>query len=120
VEPTAVSKSETPSPFDLESVELLSLNEFGKRVGIGRTKIFQMKKDGILIRGRHYIQFGRKILFPWGPEFLQRLLLDCSVRNEPPVCDMASQVPKLSVEAPPKTTHKRRKPVIDAEYCMGD
>ncbi|BCG47905.1 hypothetical protein GEOBRER4_n2753 [Citrifermentans bremense] len=95
--------------------QLLTTEEFCKRFGIGRTKLFEMKKAGTLVRGRHYMQFGRKVLFPWGPEFLQRLLSDCMV--------VASPAPRFADQDEgnnrAKTACGKRQSKINADYCLG-
>lgn len=94
--------------------QLLTTEEFCRRFGIGRTKLFEMKKAGTLVRGRHYMQFGRKLLFPWGPEFLQRLLSDCIVVTSPP-SRLADQ---KDDNRRGKPARGKRQPGINADYCL--
>lgn len=117
---TAVGTSETPGPLDLQSLKLLSVKEFAQRVGIGRTKIFEMKKSEVLVKSRHYFQNGRKLLFPWGPEYLERFLTECCGEKKLPSRDMVAQLTKSSREVVPKGTRRQHKTAIDTAYCMSD
>lgn len=109
-----------PSVSDFQHFEMLTLRDFSKRIGIGRTKIFEMKSNGILIKGRHYFQNGRKVLFPWGVQFIERFLAEC--------CENEEVSPREVVEAikePPQTLTKRgqkrhHKTAMDARYCIYD
>jgi excisionase family DNA binding protein len=66
--------------YDLE--ELLTVEEFAKRMKISRTTVFDWIKKGRLKAGRHYIQIGRVIRFEWGPELVQALYEDSAVLLE--------------------------------------
>ena len=102
-------KDSDPSNF-----QLLTTEEFCRCFGIGRTKLFEMKKAGTLVKGRHYMQFGRKLLFPWGPEFLQRLLSDCIIVTSPP----SSLADQNDRNGRAKTACGKRQPRINADYCL--
>ena len=100
---------------ECSDVQLLTTEEFCRRFGIGRTKLFEMKKAGTLVRGRHYMQYGRKLLFPWGPEFLQRLLSDC-MAVAPPTPRFTDQDEGSNRVKP---VHRKRQLKINADYCLG-
>lgn len=116
----AAGTSETPAPLDFQSLRLLSVKEFAQSVGIGRTKLFEMKKSEVLIKGRHYFQHGRKILFPWGPEFLERFLAECCGEKMLTSRDMVAQAAKPSRELAPKGGRTQHKTAMDTAYCMSD
>ena len=56
-----------------DNIELLTVEEYAKRFCVGRTTIFDWKKKGILIPGRHYIQIGRTLRFVWSSEAICEL-----------------------------------------------
>lgn len=100
-----------------QPLEMLSLQEFSKRVGIGRSKLFEMKASGVLVRGRHYFQNGRKLVFPWGPEYLERLLSECCGRDEGILGDVVAKAPRKSDV---KEIRKNCKTTMDTTYCLSD
>jgi hypothetical protein len=53
-----------------DNIELLSVGEYAKRFCVSRTTIFEWKKRGILIPGRHYMQIGRTLRFFWSSEVI--------------------------------------------------
>jgi hypothetical protein len=56
-----------------DNIELLSVGEYAKRFCVSRTTIFEWKKNGILIPGRHYIKICRTLRFVWCPEVISEL-----------------------------------------------
>ena len=60
--------TETYHPF-----EVLTLKEFAIRMKVGRTKIFEWKRNGTLIPGRHFIQNGRIQRFIWRLDLIQEI-----------------------------------------------
>ena len=48
-----------------DAFELLNIDEYAKRLRIGRTTIFKWKQDGTLVPGRHYIQKGKIVRYIW-------------------------------------------------------
>ena len=56
-----------------ESMELLTAEEYADRFCIGRTTVFEWKKTGILIPGRHYIKIGRTLRFIWDSAIIKEL-----------------------------------------------
>lgn len=53
-----------------DTFELLKIDEYAKRIKIGRTTIFKWKQDGTLIPGRHYIQKGKIVRYIWTPDVI--------------------------------------------------
>ena len=53
-----------------DTFELLTVEEYAKRFCVSRTTIFEWKKCGILVPGRHYIQIGRTLRFVWCSEVI--------------------------------------------------
>lgn len=99
-------------------VEPISMKEFYTRMGISRTKAFQLKREGLLIKGRHYLQFGRKIIFLWGPHLLIQLQNDCC-NDSPDKSETSSQKGKAVI--PKKHIRRRNKQsIIDENYCLND
>jgi hypothetical protein len=101
-------------------VEPVGMKEFYTRLGIGRTKAFQMKREGILVKGRHYLQFGRKIIFLWGPHLLIQLQNDCSnfgeQTNYKANAETISKVKRVRVDNC-KTKYNKQS-IIDENYCL--
>lgn len=64
-------------------IEMLTVEEFAKRMKVCRTTVFQWIKEGVLVQGEHYIRLGRVIRFPWGPELIQALKKPV-VKGKPP------------------------------------
>jgi len=62
------------------SPELLSIEEFARRMGMSSTTVKDWKKKGWLKPGRHYTQIGRKVWFEWGPELIGKLAEDSAQR----------------------------------------
>lgn len=107
--------------------EPIGREEFCSRMRICRTKFFEMKRKEVLIRGRHYMQHGRKIIFLWGPELLKQLQDDCVISdgqmNSPERVFVAqtdsSPSSKVNVSAR-RGCRTNAKTAIDKEYCTGD
>ena len=56
-----------------DKIELLPVGEYAKRFCVSRTTIFEWKKNGILIPGRHYFKICRTLRFVWCPEVISEL-----------------------------------------------
>ncbi|MGD9139078.1 MAG: hypothetical protein PVH42_20100 [Desulfobacterales bacterium] len=56
-----------------DNIELLPVEEYAKRFCVSRTTVFEWKKCGILVPGRHYIQIGRTLRFVWCSEIICEL-----------------------------------------------
>ena len=59
--------------MQMESIEIIGLEEFAKRMGVARTTVFEWIKKGKLLPGRHFIKIGRVIRFEWGPDLMRKL-----------------------------------------------
>jgi predicted DNA-binding transcriptional regulator AlpA len=92
-----------------EPIEIISLEEFAKRMGVARTTVFEWVKRGKLLPGRHFIKIGRVIRFEWGPDLLKKLYEDSD----------APTVASHNVK-PPQTrssrTGSKQKAAIDLDY----
>jgi len=92
-----------------EPIEIISLEEFAKRMGVARTTVFEWIKRGKLLPGRHFMKIGRVIRFEWGPDLLKKLYEDSD----------AATVTSHNVK-PPQTPSSRagskRKAAIDLDY----
>ena len=92
-----------------ESIEIISLEEFAKRMSVARTTVFEWIQRGKLLPGRHFIKMGRVIRFEWGPDLLKKLYEDSD----------APTVASHNVK-PPQTrssrTESKRKAAIDLDY----
>jgi excisionase family DNA binding protein len=84
------------SPEHISQVEMLSIEDFANRMGVGRTTIYDWLKSGSLRPGRHCIKIGGTIRFPWGTELLQKLLED-SAGNDDKTETQASNESKVKL-----------------------
>jgi len=75
--------------------EVLTPEEFAKRLKIGRSSLFEWLRKGVLIPGKHYFRVGRVLRFIWSDELITALLdqsVSISVSDgnlppeKPPVC----------------------------------
>lgn len=55
---------------EIPAFEVLLLEEFAQRLKVGRSTIFDWKKDGTLKPGRHYFQNGRVVRFIWARDVI--------------------------------------------------
>ena len=56
-----------------DSIKILSTEEVLERLKIGRSKLFELKKSGKFIPGRHYFQNGRVLRIIWSSDLLQAI-----------------------------------------------
>ncbi len=96
-----------------DTTELIKLEEFAKRINVGRTTVFQWIKEGRLLPGRHFIKIGRVVRFEWGPDLLRKLHED-SDRDGIRDGDSNKSVEKK--RRPSSQVHSNRKAVIDLKY----
>ncbi|MGA2227014.1 MAG: DNA-binding protein [Syntrophobacteraceae bacterium] len=95
--------------MELEQIEIISLEEFAKRMGVARTTVFEWIKRGKLLPGRHFIKMGRVIRFEWGPDLLKKLYEDSD----------AATVTSPNVKPQPtrsSRTGSKQKAAIDLDY----
>jgi hypothetical protein len=91
------------------TTELIKLEEFAKRINVGRTTVFEWIKQGKLLPGRHFIKLGRVIRFPWGPELLEKLHEDSDSIPGPAPASKPQQRSQCR-------TNSGRKAVVDLDY----
>ena len=89
-------------------IELLPVEEFAKRFCVSRTTVFEWKKSGVLIPGRHYIQISRTLRFVWCSEIISELHESNSQNTE----NMKKQTIKSAM---PKTPSNKNS-AINMEY----
>lgn len=53
--------------------EVLTTKEVLMRLRISRTKLFELKRDGSLIPGRHFFKNGRVLRFVWSSDLIEAL-----------------------------------------------
>ena len=56
-----------------DTFELLHIEEYAKRIKVGRTTIFKWKREGILVPGRHFIKRGKIVRFIWEPNLIREI-----------------------------------------------
>jgi len=92
--------------MELEQIEIISLEEFAKRMGVARTTVFEWIKRGKLLPGRHFIKMGRVIRFEWGPDLLKKLYEDSdapsmashNVQPQPARSSRTGSKPKAAID----------------------
>lgn len=91
------------------TAELITVEDFAKRMKVGRTTVFEWIKNGRLLPGRHFIKIGRIIRFQWGQDLLRKLH-----EESDPDGDSNKSVEKK--RRPSSQVHSNRKAVIDLKY----
>ena len=54
-------------------LEIVTTSELLERLKIGRTKLFELKKNGTLTPGRHFFKNGRILRFVWGADLIEAI-----------------------------------------------
>ena len=91
-----------------DNIELLPVEEYAKRFCVSRTTIFEWKKSGILIPGRHYIKICRTLRFVWCSEVISELHESNSQRTE--------NKKKQKIKSAMSKTTSYKKSAINIEY----
>jgi len=88
--------------------EIVTTREILDRLKIGRTKLFELKRNGTIIPGRHFFKNGRVLRWVWGPDLVEAL-------HENPVEKLSptNQQPK---KAATNTTRSTMKSTINLSY----
>lgn len=85
-----------------DSLEIITLEEFARRMQVGETTVWKWIRTGKLKPGRHFIQFERVIRFHWCRDLLDRLHEDSSQGEE------TTEVNQQQLEATAKGTRQTR------------
>ena len=88
--------------------ELLTIEEYAKRLHVGRTTIFKWKESGKLLPQQHFIQKGRIVRYVWELETIRSLH-----ENDTPDSDSKKLESDFTTE---KKKGSTRKSVIDFNY----
>ena len=75
--------------------ELITIEEFAKRMGVCRATAFDWKAHGRVKLGRDFIQIGRTIRVLWCPELLKHLQEDCLQAEAQPSVEKKKRPVKL-------------------------
>ena len=67
---------ESPDTF-----EPLYIDEYAKRLKVGRTTIFKWKQEGVLIPGRHFLKRGKVVRYIWARDLIMEI--HENTRNKP-------------------------------------
>jgi excisionase family DNA binding protein len=67
---------------DNSNIDIITLEEFAERMGVGESTVWKWIKTGKLVPGIHFIKLGRIIRFEWGPKLITKLH-DISSQPEP-------------------------------------
>ena len=91
--------------------EILMAEEYAKRLNIGRSTLYEWKKNGTLVPGHHYFQSGGVVRYVWSRD----LVLDIHVRkSEGPKGESPQpedEKPQITLPTPP-----RQKVGINLDY----
>jgi len=88
--------------------ELLPVEEYAKRLHVGRTTIFKWKESGKLLPQQHFIQHGKIVRFIWELETIRSLH-----ENDTPDSDSMNLESDYVIE---KKKDSTRKSVIDLNH----
>jgi len=91
-----------------DAFELLKIDEYAKRIKIGRTTIFKWKQDGTLVPGRHYIQKGKIVRYIWTPDVIREIHQESETDTE------RSQ--KQAMGSIKERSRAKNKSIINFEY----
>ena len=98
---------------DFTPFEVLKIDEFAKRLKVGKSVVFDWKKDGILIRGHHYFQAGKVLRFIWSRDLV--LDLDNS-KPDKVISEPSTPQKKVKVPEVPKKIRRVRKVGVNLNY----
>lgn len=65
------------------SFQMLGLVEFASHMSVCPNSVRNWIKGGKLVEGEHYFHIGRIYRFPWGPEYLNKLMLSLAPEPSP-------------------------------------
>ena len=80
--------------------ELLTIEQFAKRLQMSRATVFTWVQRGILVKGCHFLKFGRVVRFLWSDNTLELLLIDS-----------AKDGPRPTTKSTPRAQQAKRNPV---------
>lgn len=64
---------------DSQVPELLTVDQMADRLTLSRATVFAWMQEGILVKGRHFLKYGRVLRFVWSAELIQELLAGCMI-----------------------------------------
>jgi predicted site-specific integrase-resolvase len=88
--------------------ELLTINEFSQRLKVGRTTIYNWKRNGTLSPGRHFIQRGKIVRYIWVLDAIREIQENSSQQHV--------ITNKISNKSLIKKNHTNKKSIINFEY----
>lgn len=59
--------------------ELLTVDQMADRLNLSRATVFVWMQQGILVKGRHFLKYGRVLRFVWNAALIQELVAGCLV-----------------------------------------
>jgi hypothetical protein len=90
------------------SFEVITTKEVLERLRISRAKLFELKKNGNLIPGRHFFKNGRTLRFVWSHEMIEAI-------HENPADLSAPKNPQYK-KCLKKTPFENKKSTINLDY----
>lgn len=91
-----------------DSFEVITTKEVLGRLRISRAKLFELKRNGNLIPGRHFFKNGRTLRFVWSHELIEAI-------HENPADASAPKNPQYK-KYPKRTSFENKKGTINLDY----
>jgi len=80
-----------------KAFEMLTADEFGKRMGVSRSTVFAWRAKGYLTEGKIYVRVGKTIRFIWSLESVAALSLKADLLSTPEEESVSLKGGKVSV-----------------------
>ncbi len=87
---------------------LLTVDGYAEQFGVCRTTVFEWKRNGILVEGRHFIKIGKILRFFWGLDVIRDIVNYGSQQPNPSKSSSEISTQKLSIN--------KRKNRINIDY----
>jgi len=63
--------------------EMIDLGQFARKMGVCSNTVRNWISDGKLVEGEHYFHLGRIYRFPWGADYVARLMKSLAPAPQP-------------------------------------
>ncbi|WP_020585427.1 hypothetical protein [Desulfobacter curvatus] len=105
----------TVTPENKQVFEVLLLDEYAKRLKVGKSTIYDWKSNGILISGRHYLQVGKVLRFIWARDLILDINKKDTISGDGETIDSSGDQ-KNCLSAKSRSKAKPHNPAINFEY----
>ena len=83
-----------------DSPELLTVDQFAKRLQLSRASVFAWVNRGILIQGKHFFKYGKVVRFVYSANTLELLLSACVIEESPSSAKNLSRAARQTKPSP--------------------